>query len=273
MTRPGLRLPARYNDSLPEKSFLLFSEISLLLSATVIAVASAAAGVWFTGAWKGGRKLVPFSAGLLVGLALFAVGPEIAEHFGWAAALALVASGFLLLWLVDRFLYPVCPSCSHTHDHAACEVTLHGFALPLAAAGILHSFMDGWGISASLAEGSDLGLAFALGVALHKVPEGLAYGSILRAALQSRVAAIGWCAVIQAPTVLGGFAEAWVAPQLGVQWVGVPLAVAGGSFLYLGIHAVHNEWKRRGWGSAFGPALTGAAGAAALHQGLRLLLR
>jgi len=46
------------------------------------------------------------------------------------------------------------------------------------------------------------------------------------------------------------------------------LALVGGSFLFLGAHAVHGEWRRRGK-PAFIPALTGAAGAAAF-QLLRL---
>ncbi len=49
------------------------------------------------------------------------------------------------------------------------------------------------------------------------------------------------------------------------------LALAGGSFIYLGFHAIHGEWRRGV--PAFVPALTGAAGAAALQQGLRVFFR
>jgi hypothetical protein len=34
---------------------------------------------------------------------------------------------------------------------------------------------------------------------------------------------------------------------------------------------VHGEYEREGWVPAFGPALTGAAGAAVVLQGLRVL--
>ena len=52
-----------------------------------------------------------------------------------------------------------------------------------------------------------------------------------------------------------------------------PLAIAGGTFLFLGVHAVDGAWKSRGAGPAFIPALAGAAGAAILQQGLRMAFR
>jgi hypothetical protein len=52
-----------------------------------------------------------------------------------------------------------------------------------------------------------------------------------------------------------------------------PLGLAAGWLSYLGFHAIHGEWKRRGTAPIFMPALTGAAGAAALQQGVRVLFR
>jgi len=254
------------------KALLSFALISQLSLATLTAVACAALSVWMSGVRLGALGLVPFSAGILVGLAAFGIWPELAGQFGWAGGLVLLTSGFALLWVVNRYVYPVCPSCAHTHNHDACAVTLHGFALPLIVAGGLHSFMDGWGISASQSEGG-LGTAILAGVLLHKIPEGLAYGAMLRASLKSRFGALAWCALIQSPTLVGGWTESLVAPHLGPAWIGYPLAIAGGSFLFLGLHAVDGEWKRRGARTAFGPALTGAAGAAVLQTGLRVLLR
>lgn len=218
------------------------------------------------------RWLVSFSAGILVGITSFGVLPELAGHIGTAGGLVLLALGFGLLWMVNRYVYAVCPSCAHTHDHDACAVSLHGFATPLIVAGCLHSFMDGFGMAAAQRTGG-MATAVVLGVLLHKIPEGLAYGAILRAALRSRLSTLLWCAAVQAPTLAGGLAESMLEPRLSAGWGGVPLALAGGSFLFLGVHALHSEWKRRGASHAFAPALTGAAGAAVLQQGLRLFLR
>jgi zinc transporter ZupT len=238
---------------------------------TAIAVFAAAAGVWLTGFPGISRRILPFSGGLLIGISLFWALPELSQRLGWMAGAAWVAAGFLLLLAIDRYVYPLCPSCSHTHDHDACATRLHGFAAPLIVAAGIHSIVDGWGIAASQESGSDgLGFAFLLGVGIHKIPEGLAFGVILRAALGSRASAIAWSAVAQAGTIAGGVLEFLLAPKGEPAMLSATLAVASGGFLYLGFHAVHSEWKRRG-SPAFAPALTGAAGAAVIQQGLRLL--
>ncbi len=246
---------------------MLFSTTVLLILLTAVAVGGAGAGVWMTTVPTLSRKVVPFSGGLLIGISLCWVMPELTEQMGWLRGIAWLAAGFGLLWAIDRYVHPLCPTCSHTHDHNACPTRLHGFAAPLVIAFAMHAFLDGWAIGVS-ADDPRLGLPFALGLAVHKIPEGLALGVILRAALNSRLAAVGWAAAAQAATVAGGTVEAVVAQHLGQHWMSPLLAVAGGSFLYLGAHAVHGEWRRRG-GPAFAPALTGAAGAAAF-QLLRL---
>jgi len=251
----------------------LITDLLLVSTVTGIALAAASAGVWLVSARRAGGPLVAFGAGLLMGMAVFGVLPEAAEQAGLVQAAVILALGVGLLWAVDRYVHPVCPSCSHTHDHDRCAVSLHGFAAPLVVAASLHSLMDGLAVAASRRDGSD-GLVWGvfLAVAIHKIPEGLAYGTILRAALQSRKAALWWCFVTQAPTIAGGAIESVFAANFGEGWLVYPLALAGGSFLFLGWHAIHNEFKRRGAVPALGPALTGALGAAILQQGLRAFL-
>jgi zinc transporter ZupT len=219
------------------------------------------------------RSIVPFSGGLLAGIALFGVLPELAGRYGWPGGIALLGAGAGVLWLFSRYVYPVCPSCSHTHDHEHCAATLHGFAAPLIGAAALHAFLDGVGISASLREQSG-GLAAALLVAVtvHKIPEGIALGIMLRASVRSRGRAFALCAAAEGATLFGALFESAITGRAGTAWVPFALALAAGSFAYLGFHAIHGEWRRRGV-PAFVPALTGAAGAAALQQGLRVLFR
>jgi hypothetical protein len=97
----------------------------------------------------------------------------------------------------------------------------------------------------------------------------LALGVIARAALRSRGSAMVWCTLAQAATLVGAGAEGVLAPYLGTQALHVLLALAGGSFLYLGWHAVHGEFRRRGASLAFVPALTGVAGSSVLRYLLR----
>ena len=123
-------------------------------------------------------------------------------EIGWGTSLSLAAAGYGLLLVVNRYAYPVCPTCSHDHDHNACDTELHGFAAPLIGAAAVHSFLDGWSIAtAQLAVPLGLRIAVPLAVALHKLPEGIALGGILRAAVKSRRAALGWCIVAEGATL------------------------------------------------------------------------
>jgi hypothetical protein len=70
-------------------------------------------------------------------------------------------------------------------------------------------------------------------------------------------------------TVAGAGLESVLAPHIGSQGLHALLALAGGSFLYLGGHAVHGELRRSGPTPAFWPALTGVAGSSVLRLFLR----
>jgi len=235
---------------------------------TFIAVLCAFAGVWLTSISSLARPLVPFGGGTLLGVGIFWVLPEMAETLALQGALLWLGGGCLLLALVDRYVYPVCPACSPAHDHDHCATSLHGFATPLLIASSVHAALDGWNVAAAQDEPA-LGLGFIAGIAAHKIPEGLALGVIARAALRSRRSAMFWCGMAQAATLLGAMLEGVLAPYLGPQAMHALLALAGGSFLYLGWHAVDGEFRRRGASSALVPALTGVAGSGLL----RLLLR
>ena len=96
----------------------------------VVGLAGAALGLWLTGVHRRARLVVPFSAGVLLGVALFGLLPELAVEIGWGASLILFVAGYGVLLLVNHFLYPVCPTCAHDHDHDACATELHGFRRP-----------------------------------------------------------------------------------------------------------------------------------------------
>jgi len=242
--------------------------------ATVVGLAGAVLGLWLTGLRRRARVVVPFSAGVLLGVALFGLLPELAVELGWTTSLALFAAGYGLLLAINRFAYPVCPICAHDHDHSACATELHGFAGPLIAAAAVHSFMDGWSVATvQLTVPLGLRVAVPLAVALHKLPEGIALGGILRAAVKRRTAAVGWCLLAEGTTIVGGVAGLAMAPHLGTQWITYPLGIAAGWLFYLGFHAVHEEWKRRGALPAFASALAGVAGAAVIQRGAEALFR
>jgi zinc transporter ZupT len=242
--------------------------------ATVVGLVGAVLGIWMTGLRERARAVVPFSAGILLGVALFGLVPELASEIGWRLTILLFSVGYGVLLLVNRFLYPVCPTCSHDHDHNACSTELHGFAAPLIAAATVHSFLDGWSVATvQLAVPLGLRVAVPLAVALHKMPEGIALGGILRAAVKSRKAALGWAVLAEGSTLAGGALGLMMGPRLGSEWITYPMGIAAGWLFYLGYHAVHEEWKRRGARPAFAAAAAGVAGAAVIQRGVEAWFR
>ncbi len=265
-------LPGRARTGTRYSRRLIPSLLHLSILATLVAIASAAVGVALLGHGRHTRMLIPLSGGLLIGVAVFGLIPELVLDIGWLQGLMLVAFGYVLLKTLDRFAFSVCPSCAHDHSHEACAEPLHGFAGPLLAATAIHAFVDGWGLVAIQVGTHTPGAATALAAALflHKIPEGVALGTLLRASVNNAWTAFALCAAVEVSTVVGGAAGLWLTPA---NWVSYPLAIAGGTFLFLGVHAVHGDWKRRGARPAFIPALAGAAGAALLQQGLRMAAR
>jgi zinc transporter ZupT len=242
--------------------------------ATLVGLGGAAVGLWLTGAHRRSRVLVPFSAGVLLGVAVFGLMPELVHEIGWSASLALATAGYGLLLAINRWVYPVCPTCAHDHDHNACSTELHGFAAPLIGAAALHSFLDGWSI-ATVQLSAPLGLQVAvpIAVALHKAPEGIAIGAILRVSVKSRAAALAWSVVAEGTTLLGGGAGLWLGPKAGSLWTTYPLGIAAGWICYLGYHAVHEEARRGGVRPALSSALSGIVAAAVVQRGAEALLR
>ena len=242
--------------------------------ATAVGIGGAALGLWLSAARARARVIVPLTAGMLLGVALFGLAPELARDAGWPISLALFAAGYAALAIPARFGYSVCPTCSHDHDHVSCATELHGFAIPLLAGAALHSFLDGWSVAAAqLAAPVGLRLAAPLAIALHKAPEGVALGGILRASVKSRKWAFAGAALAEGATLAGGAFGLWLAPALGANWVTYPLGVTAGWLCYLGFHAAHEEWKRRGAVRAFTAAAAGMVGAALILRGVEALLQ
>ena len=211
-----------------------------------IGLLGAIAGSALEHAPRAARKMLLASGAALLLIALFLVAPEIVLSYGWMRGVFWMAAGFALVWSIDRFVWPLCPTCSHNHDHDACAAPLHGLGLPLIVASGLHSFFDGWSMTTAQESTRSMQLAFLVGVLLHKVFEGIALGAILRASMGSWPRVITGATAAQGMTVIGGVAAMWMASWVDTSWFAAFLGVAGGSFLYLGYHTLEAEWRKRG---------------------------
>lgn len=191
---------------------------------------SAWAGIALSARERSFRLLVPLSGAFLVAIAVFGLIPELAAQIGWVRDLGLVAAGFVSLAAMDRFVFSICPSDEHGGAQA--------FAASLLFATGIHAFVDGWGMVAAQEAAPRTGLAVAFAIFLHKIPEGLALGTILRRSFGDARRALLWCAVVEAATIPGGLVALWIGAQ---NWTSYPLAVVSGALLFLGLHAAWNR--------------------------------
>ncbi len=245
-----------------------FASYYVVVLAFAVALIGALGGLWFSSLPHSARVIVPFSGGLLVGVALLGLLPEIVEQAGWWRGVPVFAAGYLLLLAVDRNLHV------DANVNSDGLTVLHGFITPLLIAAVVHAFLDGWGlVSVGNTGSSAIQFTFPVAVMLHKAPEGLALGAIFRASSKTRWAAFGWCAFAESATLVGGWAEGSLTRQLGSGWTYYPLASAGGCFLYLGYHAIRGELKISDNRPVWVPALAGLAGSALVQQGARIMGR
>jgi zinc transporter ZupT len=198
-------------------------------------------------------ELIAFAAGLLVSGALLHLIAGAIDLIGAGAGLSWTLGSFLLFYLAEAHFVP--------HVHGRGEVILesqsgesghghHGGAHPVAvmvALGLsMHSVVDGASVGAGLAAGALLGSVTAVLVVVHKLPVGIAVMSALyhsgfsghRAALVST----GLAAITPLAVLLSYIYFRLVSTEV----LGVLLALAGGSFLYVGAADLLPEGQARG---------------------------
>jgi len=226
---------------------------------TLLALAGVIAG------WSVGEKrrfsahLSAAGGGLLLGLALFWIIPEIAHESDWMVAVLSSATGCLALALLDRRV--------QHHEGEPGEQLIW----PVLGATAVHSFLDGWSVRAlggEPAAGAAV-VAVPIGLAFHKLPEGFAIGWITRRSLGSRPRAFVAGAAVELFTMVGAFVEPTVSysgtQRFGSWWTIAVLAIIAGSFSFLGLHTVLPERRNAGVLVVFFGTLAAAGGVAAVR--------
>ncbi|MBV9084290.1 MAG: hypothetical protein JOZ62_16565 [Acidobacteriaceae bacterium] len=199
---------------------------------TVLALSGIGIGAVVGQSRGASSRMAAAGGGVLSGMCLFWLIPEIAHACGWPIAFVLVAGVCGALVLLDAVLI------------RAGHSPRQGLIGPLLAATAVHSFLDGWSVRAVSVEPL-ANIAVPIGLALHKLPEGVALGWISRKPAQASHRALMLCGAAEVVTVAG----AWIEPHVrhsGVQafgswWSAAVLGAVAGSFLFVGIHALLPE--------------------------------
>lgn len=216
--------------------------------AFLLALGGGAFGTWVGTSHKRLCALISLGAGTLLGVTLFAILPECLGGLTWWELLLTLCSGYAVFAVISRYVYHVCPACAASHFD---EATTHRFseiasAMMLALA--VHCAADGLAIAAgrqaqtsSLTGGRVLDFSLVAAICVHKVPEGLALGSLLLGAGLSRGGVIWRVASVEATTLLGGLIGWLFLQHVSVVWLDALVAHVGGGFIFLAAHALFGE--------------------------------
>ncbi|MCI0542141.1 ZIP family metal transporter [bacterium] len=173
--------------------------------------------------------LVSIAIGAFLGDAFFHLLPESFEVLPSASVGALVISGMLVFFMLERALHwhhRHSPESEHEHEH------LHPVGRLILVSDGVHNFLDGVIIAASFLAGPSVGIATTIAVIFHEIPQEIGdFGVLIHAGYAKRRALFlnflsGLLAVLGAlvAVLLGAIAESLV------MWV-VPFAA--GAFIYV----------------------------------------
>lgn len=223
--------------------------LTVLFWSLVGSVFSLIGGIGLIGATKARRQIIkyalPFGAGALLGGAFLSVLPEALEHDEAHRVLLYALVGFLGFFVLERGL-----SWFHHHHHHNNEGAEDRRHVWLVVIGdTLHNAIDGVAIGAAFLVNPAAGIATALAVAAHEIPQEIGdFGIMLgkgvkprRAILLNVVSALATVVTSLGVYLLGDASGIDPAPLL---------AIAAGFFIYIAasdiIPDIHERPKREG---------------------------
>lgn len=169
-----------------------------------------------------------FAAGALLTIALAHLIPE-AEELADNTLLVVLAS-FVAFYLVEAAVIFHSGSAIHFHNRSPDRHVTKG---PVIFSGLfLHSLIDGFIIAVGFETSVELGLFAATGVILHELPEGITSFALMLRYMQRKRAFILSVAVALA-TPVGALIILGPLHSMSGSLLGILMAIAGGSFLYI----------------------------------------
>ena len=168
--------------------------------------------------------LVALSAGALMGGAFLHLLPEAAAEIEGVMAYALVLVGFALFYILERYLY-----WHHCHkNHCPKHVFRY---LNLVGDGI-HNFVDGLIIAVSFIASVPLGIATALAVAAHEIPQEIGDFGVLVYGGFTKYKALVYN-FIAALMIVPGAIVGYLLSGAVMEYAVFILPIAAGGFIYI----------------------------------------
>jgi zinc and cadmium transporter len=200
------------------------------------------------------KLMVAFSAGALLGGALFHLLSEAAELSTLQTALTLLLFGFCLFFVLERVL-----KWHHCHE-GKCSV--HPFSYLILFGDGVHNFIDGVVIAASFLINVPFGIITTLLIIGHEIPQELGDFAVLVYGGFGKKKALIYNFLSQLTCVIGGLIGFFVGDAVeGIK--PIFLAFAAGGFLYISasdlIPELHKEEKMEYAVKCFASFLVGVA--------------
>lgn len=216
------------------------------------------------------NRLLPWTAGLLLGIGGFWILPEMAQDRGWLPASAAVFGTLIALALFDRYVYPICPFCAagmHAHGEDDLDAHRHHtltLTWPLLLFGCIHVFFDGWTIAlAQTGAAGESSTSLSWAATVHKMPESLAIGLLAARLTANRKTALIAIGLLQLVMAIGA-ALALTFGRRNPGWAEFSAIPACAFLLLFGLLTLQQEWKARGGASAMIAAAPGLLGCGAV---------
>jgi len=186
---------------------------------------------------------VSFSVGALLGDVFIHIIPEISGESGFRAQSGLlILGGIVFFFIIEKFVnWHHCHHVEHTHKIKPMAYTnLIGDGL--------HNFLDGVIIAAGFMISFPVGLATAIAVVLHEVPQEIGDFGVLLYAGFSRGKALLFNFLSASLSILGAVLTLAIASG-AKQFSSIVLALAAGGFIYIAgsdlIPELHHDFKWR----------------------------
>jgi zinc and cadmium transporter len=197
-------------------------------------------------------SLISYAVGTLLGAALLGLLPEALIGLAAPRVFATLLGGIFTFFILEKLVL-----WRHCHDTEDCIV--HSSAAPLIIIGdAFHAFVDGAVIAAAVMTSLPLGVATALAVAAHEIPQEVGDVAILLAAGYSRARAFG-LNVLSGLAGIAGAGLMLLSAQPAPAILPYVLAFASGNFLYVAMADLIPSLHRGGLGTLGRPESPGSA--------------
>lgn len=196
--------------------------------------------------------LVGFSAGALLGGAFLHILPEVLESVDSVAVFRYLIIGFVLFFLMERYLY-----WRHCHD-GVCDVHVFTY-LNLIGDGI-HNLIDGMVIAASFLISFNFGIITTLIIILHEIPQELGDFGVLVYGGFSKAKALFYNFLSALMAIIGALMGYFISEQ-AQGFSNFVLPITAGGFIYIAasdlIPEIHKETNLKRSALAFSAFIFG----------------